>query len=98
MINLDSITAPFQESFWLIEKRWFVAYEYVFSYQRLFFLYTVPTTIGAYYNYSSQKTIDEILFTNQNYYAIKHKKYQFMNKIAFDVSDEFGKRDFIDFT
>ncbi|CAM4835380.1 unnamed protein product [Rotaria magnacalcarata] len=47
-INLQLILAPFLESFWVNEKRWFICYEYVLGHSTIV-LYTVPMNFNFYY-------------------------------------------------
>ncbi|CAF3324278.1 unnamed protein product [Rotaria socialis] len=47
-INLQLILAPFLESFWVNEKRWFICCEYVLGYSTIV-LYTVPMNFNFYY-------------------------------------------------
>src|SRR5690349_13829150 len=41
MIDLESLVIPFQEPFWLNEKRWFVVCEYTGSSSHMISLYTI---------------------------------------------------------
>ncbi|CAF4042201.1 unnamed protein product, partial [Rotaria magnacalcarata] len=47
-INLQLILAPFLESFWVNEKRWFICCEYVLGHSTIV-LYTVPMNFNFYY-------------------------------------------------
>lgn len=81
MISLPSLIAPFQEPFWLDEKRWFIVCEYLLGHSTLY-LYTIPTDIyGRYYNGSSYG----ILYKDDSY----HLTERLEKEIVIDVSNRF---------
>ena len=87
-IDLHSVVLPFQTPFWLIEKRWFVASEYLFSnsYSRIISFYTMPA-IGIRYCAYNKLTINGVLFTNDKYYGVKHNEGRYIDKIESNVSN-----------
>jgi hypothetical protein len=80
--NLQLILAPFLESFWLNEKRWFIGCEYVLG-QSTILLYTVPTNFDFYY----YKTVGyAISVKNNNYHLIQRLQDDILTDVSVSSS------------
>ncbi|CAF5199466.1 unnamed protein product, partial [Rotaria magnacalcarata] len=66
-INLQLILAPFLESFWVNEKRWFIGCEYVLGHSTIL-LYTISTNFNFYYY---KDVCYAISAKNNNYHLIQ---------------------------
>lgn len=64
IVSFGSIAAPFQQPFWLTEKRWPVVCEYNFDSRGDFSLYTMPITL---LNRSYESSKYGILFKDNQY-------------------------------
>ena len=92
MIYFESFLIPFQEPFWLTEKRWFVVCEYNarnnylrYNNPPLIFIYTMPNIYGAYHD-DIVRVRYGILFKRDNYYITEYSRGQLKNTTACDVS------------
>jgi hypothetical protein len=84
VIGFDSIVAPFQKPFWLIEKRWRVVCECILNWEDIILLYTIPVNLGKFVGlgYSTHG----IVFMDNNYYINRYKNYPKSITTACDVS------------
>jgi len=94
VVSLPSLLAPFQEPFWVHEKRWFIVCEYELGFSTIF-LHTIPMDIKTLYHYSwkngslcksSRTNSHRILYKDNIYHFIKGSKEEFI-----DVSNYFKK-------
>jgi hypothetical protein len=76
MINLELFVVPFQESFWLNEKHWNVACEYIFEWKKKILLYTISSA-GRFRQ--TPYSTNGILLKQNNYYITKRKKNQLID-------------------
>ena len=87
IVSLDVLIVPFQNSFWLEEKHWFVACEYLFSRYRSkenkILLYTVPKFFNVRHNYND---FHGILFKQNNYYITNYERGILIDNIRCDVN------------
>lgn len=84
-INFDSLMIPFQGPFWLNEKHWFVAYEYIFDGSSSVLLHAVPNT-NDFCDFHNRKY--GILFQQNNFYLTKREKPNLISIVPCDVSSQ----------
>lgn len=82
-ISFDSLMIPFQGPFWLNEKHWFVAYEYIFDGSNSVLLHALPNTddLCDFHNCKYG-----ILFKQNNFYLTKREKQNLISIVPCDVS------------
>ncbi|CAF3588150.1 unnamed protein product [Rotaria socialis] len=82
--NLQLILAPFLESFWVNEKRWFIGCEYVLGHSTIL-LYTISTNFNFY---SYKDVCYAISAKNNNYHLIQrlHNDILTDTLITLDIS------------
>lgn len=84
-ISFDSLMIPFQGPFWLNEKHWFVAYEYIFDGSSSVLLHAVPNT-NDFCDFHNRKY--GILFKQNNFYLTKREKQNLISIVPCDVSSQ----------
>lgn len=73
MISLDLFVVPFQQSFWLIEKHWFVVCEFVFKAEIRILLYTSSSHTSVRRD-QFRSSMYGILFKQNNYYITERRE------------------------
>lgn len=81
-VNLQLILAPFLESFWVNEKRWFIGCEYVLGYSHIK-LYTIPMNFNSY---SYRDVSYAISAKNNNYHLIQRSSYDILTDVGLSSS------------
>jgi hypothetical protein len=84
-INFDSLMVPFQGPFWVNEKHWFIAYEYIFDGSSSVLLHAVPNTNDFCYFHNRKYGI---LFKQNNFYLTKREKQNLISIVPCDVSSQ----------